>query len=274
MPLVKRALSTLALSVVLPFGLMACDSGPKADGGKADTGKADTGKADTGKDEPDPESAGDAGKAEEGLHFDIGQDHAGFLARAASTLEATESIAADSPVHEHLMSVSHHTEAGPSNEALCKHIFGLGGTPADPEKDKAALDECGKTLEHERVQLGPEVFKAMATCVMDAKDPEAFGKCEDAEHEAESQFHAHTHGDGLSEEDCTKLVDHFGKLAQDDAKDDAEKATIDGILADVRADLILVCQEEGMQAELDCALKAETMEALGKCDEESMYSGS
>ena len=49
---------------------------------------------------------------------------------------------------------------------------------------------------------------------------------------------------------------------------------VEGILTDVRDDLILVCQEEGMKGELTCAMKAETMEALGKCDKESVFEGS
>jgi hypothetical protein len=108
------------------------------------------------------------------------------------------------------------------------------------------------------------VFAAVATCVTEAKTEAELLRCEDAEKEAEKLLHEKKHGAGIEAETCTKLFTHFEKLAMADAGDQAK--TVEGVLEEVRADVLEACAEQGTRAEVDCALKAKTMQELGACD--------
>lgn len=191
------------------------------------------------------------------VHFDVTLDKSGVLARAASTLETSEAVTSPA-LKEHLAGLSHHAEAGATNEALCKHMTGLMGATAPPELD------CIHALEHQRVHLGPEVFNAVAACVTAATSLDALNRCEDAEKEAEKELHAKKHGEGLEPATCTELFTHFEKLAMTDAG--AQAKVVEEILEEVRADVLEACNEQGTRAEVDCALKAKTMQELGACD--------
>ncbi|HLT40116.1 MAG TPA: hypothetical protein VK034_27735 [Enhygromyxa sp.] len=247
----RRIFVTLSLGLFSFASLTACGSGAK-DADKSD--KSATKKQDpepAAKQPEDPKPA-----PPEQVHFDIEKDKSGILARTASTLETSDRVSADNPVRSHLAELSHHSETGPSNEGLCTHIVELRSTE-EPET-------CATTIEHERVLLGPEVFAQMSECIMAAKTLDELAACEAAEKEAEHKLHANKHGDGLSEEVCTQMFDHFEKLAMDDAGDQAE--VVKEILEEVRADVLVACVDQGTQKEIDCALKAKTMEELGGCE--------
>jgi hypothetical protein len=254
---VRRTTATLSLGLFLGMALLG---GLTACGGAKD--KADAGKADAGdKLEQAPTDSGKAPEAEsptvDEVHFDISKDKSGILARTASTLETTDRLTTDSPVRSHLAELSHHAEAGPSNEKLCAHIAEIRGDEAGP------AEACAIILEHERMLLGPEVFSQMADCITAATSDAALAACEAAEKEAERLLHVNKHGDDLSEEVCTNLFEHFEKLAMDDAGEHAE--IVKDILEEVRADMLVACQDHGTQAEVDCAMAATTLEALGAC---------
>lgn len=190
------------------------------------------------------------------VRFDVAQDRSGVLARAASTLETSEAVT-NPALKEHLAELSHHAEKGATNEALCKHMAGLMAEKAPTELD------CLHALEHQRVHLGPEVFAAVAACVTAARSFDELNRCEDAEKEAEKELHARKHGDGVAAATCTELFTHFEKLAMADAGDQAKK--VEEILEEVRADILEACAEQGTRAEVECALEAKTMQALGAC---------
>ena len=200
--------------------------------------------------------AADATKSD-AIHLDITHDKSGVLARAASTLETSDKIT-NATLKEHLAEVSHHAEKGPTNEALCAHMTALMA-------DKAPADfDCIHAVEHQRVNVGPEIFAEVAACVTGAKTYEALMLCEDAEKEAEQSLHTKKHGDSLELETCTKLFVHFEKLAMADAGD--QSIAVEEILEEVRGDVLTSCAEQGTRAEVDCALKAKTMAELGACD--------
>ncbi|MBA3545069.1 MAG: hypothetical protein H0T76_01155 [Nannocystis sp.] len=195
-------------------------------------------------------------KNPDAIHIDITHDKSGVLARAASTLETSDKIT-NATLKGHLADLSHHAEKGPSNEVLCAHMTALMADKAPPDFD------CIHAIEHQRVHVGPEIFAEVAACVTGAKTFEALMLCEDAEKEAEQALHAKKHGDGLELETCTKLFVHFEKLAMADAGD--QSIAVEEILEEVRGDVLEACTEQGTRAEVDCALAAKDMAALGAC---------
>jgi len=241
--------TSLLPSLLVLASVLGCGGTPAADT-KAKPAEAKP--ADAKPAEAKPEA-----KPVDAIHFDITLDKSGVLARAASTLETSEQISTPA-LKEHLATVSHHSEKGPSNEALCTHMTALLGADAPPAVD------CAHALEHQRVNLGPEVFAAVATCVTDARTKETLLRCEDAEKEAEKLLHEKKHGDGLEEATCLKLFTHFEKLAMEDAGDQSK--AVEEVLEEVRGDVLTSCAEQGTRAEVDCALKAKTMAELGACD--------
>lgn len=249
----RRIFVTLSIGVLSFGSVTACGPGAK-DANTSDKSASKKQPEPAAKQPEDSKPADDA-KPEE-VHFDIAKDKSGILARTASTLETSELVSTDNPVRSHLAELSHHAEAGPSNEALCTHVVEL--------RSSEKPDTCAATIEHERVLLGPEVFAQMSECIMAAKTLDELAACEAAEKEAETKLHENKHGDGLTEDVCTTMFDHFEQLAMADAGDQAE--VVKGILEEVRKDVVVACVDQGTQKELDCAMKAETMEALGACE--------
>jgi hypothetical protein len=254
---------TSALFICLCFGVVV-GCGPDASKGSpvvekkvADVKAADVKAADV---KVADAKAADATKPDatkpDAIHLDITHDKSGVLARAASTLETSEKIT-NAALKEHLAEVSHHAEKGPSNEALCAHMTALMA-------DKAPADfDCIHAIEHQRVHVGPEIFAEVAACVTGAKTYDALMLCEDAEKEAEQALHAKKHGDGVGAETCTELFLHFEKLAMADAGDQAK--AVEEVLEEVRGDVLEACAEQGTRAEVECALGAKDMKALGAC---------
>ncbi|MCY1058921.1 hypothetical protein [Nannocystis sp. SCPEA4] len=244
---------TAAILVSLSLAL-ACGS----DAGKAVPEKK-VAKAPDAPEAKAPETKAPESKAETKpapLHLDISHDKSGVLARAASTLETSEAVT-NPALKEHLAELSHHAEKGPTNEALCTHMAKLMADKAPP------LLDCIHALEHQRVHVGPEIFNEVAQCVTEAKTLDELLRCEDAEKEAEQELHVKKHGTGVEPETCTKLFTHFEKLAMADAGDQAK--AVEEILEEVRADILEACAEQGTRAEVDCALNAKDMKALGAC---------
>jgi small lipoprotein (TIGR04454 family) len=67
-----------------------------------------------------------------------------------------------------------------------------------------------------------------------------------------------------SEDDCKKFADHFSALmtkGQEGPAAEITKSVADGM----KPELIKECVEKGTKAEIDCALKAQSMEDLEKC---------
>ena len=67
-----------------------------------------------------------------------------------------------------------------------------------------------------------------------------------------------------SEDDCKKFADHFATLmtkGQEGPAAEITKQVADGM----KGDLVKECVEKGTKAEIDCALKAASMEDLEKC---------
>jgi hypothetical protein len=228
--------------------LLACDSG--ADAKPADVKPADAKPADVKKADVRPADAKPAAKKAD-VHFDVGQDKSGVLARSAAVIEVSKAHDDDN-----LRALSHHAEALSSVEALCKHEAEVG-------KTDVALPDCIKAMEHHVVQIGPEVYAQLATCIMAATTVEAIEACDAAEREAEQALHAKPHGDGLSSEVCEGLFTHFETLAMADAGDHAE--LVKGVLEEVKVDVITTCGEQGTKAEVDCAMQAKTMTELQEC---------
>jgi len=205
----------------------------------------------------EPESA-ESEPVGDAVHFDIEKDKSGILARTASTLDSTEAIGKDTPLYTHASALAHHAEAGTSNEKLCAHVVEVRGVQSDTDKS------CVHTLEHQRVLLGPEVFAQYDACIMAASTEFALIACEAAEKEAERLLHVGKHGDGLDQAVCTAFFEHFEQLAMDDAGDQAE--IVKEILEEVRDDVVAACQDQATKAEVECAMAATTMEALGACE--------
>ena len=254
-----RAVALIATLCFSAVSLTACDSGgDKPDAKKAETKTAEAKKAGDAKADAKAADAKAEPKKKE-VEFDISVDKSGELARMSSVLETSEQISKDDPLRGHLAEVSHHAEQGESNEQLCKRMATILG-------DKAgAPEECALVLEHERMILGPEIFKQMEQCIKDSKDTYDLHACEEAEKKAEKMLHEQKHGDGLSKEDCEKLFNHFEKLSMEDAGNEAEAAK--KLLEDNKAEALSSCQDQGTKAELECALKAKNMEEVGKCHE-------
>ena len=258
----KSALFVVSLSIGVFVG---CGSGTSksdpAAGKKVEPKVADVKAADAKPADAKPADAkADAKPADakpaDAIHIDITHDKSGLLARAASTLETSEKITSPA-LKEHLAELSHHAEKGPSNEVLCAHMTALMADKRPPDFD------CIHALEHQRVHVGPEIFAEVAGCVTAAKTYDALMLCEDAEKEAEQALHAKKHGEGIEAETCTKLFVHFEKLAMADAGDQAK--TVEELLEEVRGDVLEACAEQGTRAEVDCALAAKDMKALGTC---------
>ena len=223
-----------------------------ADGSKAAAAEKPADKAAEKPAEPDDEED----DFEDALHFNVAADRSGVLARAASTLETTDLLDPDLPLHEHLAELSHHAGRGPSNETLCKHMATLRST--------LDVEACAREIEHQRVKLGPEVFTEMATCVTNSKSERELARCEAAEKEAEKLLHENKHGEGLDEKTCEDLFVHFEKLAMADAGE--HEKLVEEVLEEVRADVIEACLDHGTKAEVQCAMAASDMQTLGKCE--------
>jgi hypothetical protein len=242
-------------SVAALFLLLACDGGKdtKAADAKPADAKPKTADAKTpdakAPDAKAPDAAPDAAPTEK--HFDVTKDKSGALARAATVLETSK-------VHddENLRALSHHAEALPSFEAVCKHEVEVG-------KSTVAVPDCIKAMEHHAVQLGPEVYAQLATCIMDSQSPAEIDACDAATVEAEQLLHTKPHGEGLDAALCAQLFAQFEKLAMADAGDHA--AMVEEVLEEVKADVITACQDQGTKAEVDCALAAKTMTELNAC---------
>ena len=67
-----------------------------------------------------------------------------------------------------------------------------------------------------------------------------------------------------SEADCTKFADRVVELASKTLEPAAAEVA-KGMLNDTKPEMIKECIERGTKAEIDCALAAESMEALDKC---------
>lgn len=253
-------------SVAALFLLLACDGGkdtkaadakpadakPKAaDAKTADVKTADVKTADVKTADAKTPDAKATDTTPTEKHFDVTQDKSGALARAATVVEASK-------VHddENLRALSHHAEALPTFEALCKHEVEVG-------KSTVAVPDCIKAMEHHAVQLGPEVYAQLATCIMDSKSPAEIDACDAATLEAEKLLHDKPHGEGLDQALCAQLFTQFEKLAMADAGDHA--ALVEEVLEEVKADVITACQDQGTKAEVDCALAATTMAELNAC---------
>ena len=77
-------------------------------------------------------------------------------------------------------------------------------------------------------------------------------------------------GGKLSKDQCQKIVDHAVDLAVKQmgsaASPDMTK-TVKDAMGSQMADMLDKCQKDGKQAEYDCAMKANTMDEMMKCDE-------
>ncbi len=184
------------------------------------------------------------------VHFDIGHDKSGALARAAAVLEA------EGVDNEDLRELSHHAEKLPSAAEICKHM-------AKVHEDAGDQAGCTKAVDHHIVQLGPELFAEAATCLMAAKTVPELDACIAAEEEAEKVLHEKKHGEGLDKATCEKFLDKFEALAIKDAGDDVE--LVKNVLEEVRADVVLGCVEQGSKAEMECSEKASTLHELREC---------
>lgn len=264
-PAVNRLLSLCSIAA-LSLSL-ACDSGekkaPKKDpaakgakkgdakksAGDVKAGDAKAGDAKAGDAKAGDAKAGDAKAAEK--HFKIEDDKSGILARSAAVLETDEAIDG-----EDLRELSHHAEKLASVEDVCRHVAKIRGTGDD-------IKACVKASEHHIVKIGPEIYAQLAQCIMDSKTTADLDACDAAEKEAETLLHEKAHGDGLDEATCDGFFTHFEKLAMDDAGDQAD--LVKEILEEVRADVVSTCVDQGIKAEVDCAMKSKTMHEVKEC---------
>jgi len=184
-------------------------------------------------------------------HFDISHDHSGVLARTAAVLETEEGIDVEA-----FQELSHHAEKMPKVEDVCRHVVKVRKASDD-------ITKCVKETEHHIVVLGPDLYAEVAECIMEAKTPEALDICEAAEKEIEVFLHEKPHGDKLGKEVCDKLFDHFEKLAMEGAGTEAEH--VKTVLEEVRADIVVACMEQGLQSEVDCAMKATKADEIKDC---------
>jgi hypothetical protein len=252
---VRASTFLVSLGILVLVAPPGCGSDAKKS--QPTAAKTDASGKDDAKSTAKAEKAEPSAEDDDELHFDITKDRSGVLARAASTLETTDRLASNAPLREHVAELSHHAERGPSDEVLCKQITLLKG-------DGSAADVCARTIEHQRVKLGPEVFAQMAACITQSKTAADIARCEEAELEAERLLHENKHGDGLDEATCEKLFVHFEKLAMADAGE--HETLVEEVLEEVRADIIEACLDHGTNDEVQCAMKASDMETLGKCE--------
>ena len=238
-------LARILLSAALGASLGACGRDAGAPGEAAKGGEAKGGEA----------KGGEAKAA--GLHLDVQKDRSGALARAAAAIEASERVTAEG-VRSRLAAASHHAEAGPSNEAICRHILAVEG-----HKDEG-VEECAKMVAHHRVLLGPELFAEVAACTMAATTVEAMASCEAGEKEAEEALHAKSHGDGLDRATCEGFIAHFGRLVIADSGDQGE--AVAKVVEEVREDLIAECVAQGTKKEVECALAATDLAGVAACE--------
>lgn len=72
----------------------------------------------------------------------------------------------------------------PSPEKVCSHMFEIvskefkGDEKMSDEKKKKGMDDCVKKAGEEK-EKDPEAYKCASKCMMDAKDLEGVGKCEE-----------------------------------------------------------------------------------------------
>ena len=67
-----------------------------------------------------------------------------------------------------------------------------------------------------------------------------------------------------SEDDCKKFADKVVELTAK-SQDGAAAELAKSMLEAMKPEMIKECQEKSTKAEIDCALKADSMEALEKC---------
>ncbi|MEZ4450688.1 MAG: hypothetical protein R3B09_14495 [Nannocystaceae bacterium] len=68
-----------------------------------------------------------------------------------------------------------------------------------------------------------------------------------------------------SEDDCKKFADKVVELTVK-GQEGAAAEMAKGMIEAMKPEMIKECQEKGQKSEIDCALKAESLEDLEKCD--------
>ena len=250
----------------------AGDTKPEAAAGDAEDDTKGLGHLahEKGKIEDKPAAEGDAAKAAPPApHLAVDKaKNDGALAHAATAVAHSD---IDDKGKEAMLKVSHEESVDPTDEALCKHVLEimfdeLGADLDDATKkelEEELMEECPEEVAKERVKLGPTVFQEAADCFMKAKTIDELDACDAAEEEAEEKLHEAPTGDGLSKETCTEFYDHFSKLALDEL---GELEGMKETLEEIKDDLVTACMDHGTKAEIECAMKAKTVDELEECE--------
>jgi len=185
------------------------------------------------------------------VEFDITRDKSGALARAAAALEAIEGFD-----NEALRELSHHAEEMPSFQRVCKHVVSLRATPDN-------FEACVKEMEHHMAVIGPDLYADYAACLLGARGVGTLDACDAAELAIEIRLHEKPSGDRLSKETCEAFFAHFRALTSAEAGEQAQ--LVADVLDEIRDDVLTSCAEQGRTSEIECAMKATSVQDLRGC---------
>lgn len=69
-----------------------------------------------------------------------------------------------------------------------------------------------------------------------------------------------------SDDDCEKFADHMVELTVKEVGIEGMEDAIREEAMKQRPEFVKACKEEGTKSEVDCALKADSLDALSKCE--------
>lgn len=201
--------------------------------------------------EPSKEASKAAPEPVPVVEFDITRDKSGALARTAAALEAVEGFD-----NEALRELSHQAQELPSFQKVCKHVVTMRATPDN-------LEACVKEMEHHMAVIGPELYADYAACLLGARGVGGLDACDAAEKAIEIRLHEKPHGDGVAKEACEAFFAHFRALTIAESGEQAPLVT--DVLDEIRDDVLRSCAEQGLKAEIECAMKAASVQDLRGC---------
>jgi hypothetical protein len=219
-----------------------------------------------------PTPAAAAGDAASPPHFDTSKN-TGMLDRLASSLVQNDSVAAAQGTAKGAMSAIARLARGDttiSDATICAHILSIMakefGDALDEKTTTDFTESCNVEIEKERLKLGSEVFAESASCIMAAQSFEAIGLCDKASKEAKEEIAEKPSGE-VDKATCEAVIDHLFAIMRKEMGTDPEMLEIlDKEFEGMKADAVITCMDTATKAEIECAMKANTLAEMDSCD--------
>jgi hypothetical protein len=198
----------------------------------------------------------------------------GMLDRLASSLVHNDSVVAAQGVTKGAMSAIARLASGDttiSDATICAHIWTVVAKEiGDALDEKAKTDfteSCNVEIEKERLRLGSEVFAESASCIMAAQSLEAVALCDKASQEAKEEIAEKPSGE-VDKATCEATIDHLFAIMRKEMGTDPEMLEIlDKEFEGLKADAVITCMDTATKAEIECAMKANTLAEMDTCDD-------